>query len=345
MVAGAIEAWGPPHQGVVVTPADAAVAAIALPASLAQALVCLVGAHPIPDERSLAAGEALLALVNRLQQPGCREDPVLLLVSGGASSLAEALVPGQTLPALQAMTREALAGGLDIVQLNARRRELSRLKGGALVRALGPERVIALTLSDVPGDSPSLIGSGLACGDAPDSQPAAMACIGKLEDALQGIEAAARADGVELLRLPGRFAGAAAAVAREFVGQLGPGRGLLWGGESTMVLPPAPGRGGRNQHLALEAAVRMAGWPDVALLAAGTDGIDGVTPDAGALVDGGTVRRGEAGAGVPCASALATADSGTFLEAAGDLVHTGPTGTNVGDILVAWWPPPVGRGA
>ena len=99
------------------------------------------------------------------------------------------------------------------------------------------------------------------------------------------------------------------------------------------MLPGTPGRGGRNQHLALAAALEIAGRADLLLLAAGSDGSDGNTADAGALVDGGTLRRGEDG-GLDAARCLAAADSGRFLEASGDLVHTGATGTNVGDLIL-----------
>ncbi|NCF11507.1 MAG: hydroxypyruvate reductase, partial [Gammaproteobacteria bacterium] len=103
--------------------------------------------------------------------------------------------------------------------------------------------------------------------------------------------------------------------------------------ETTVQLPEAPGRGGRNQHLALAAALELAGRNDMLLLAAGTDGTDGPGEDAGALVDGGTVRRGELHAGA-AATCLARADAGTFLAAAGDLLQTGPTGTNVMDLAL-----------
>jgi len=109
----------------------------------------------------------------------------------------------------------------------------------------------------------------------------------------------------------------------------------IWTGECTVTLPEHAGRGGRNQHLALSAACTFAASrrDDAWLLAAGTDGIDGVTHDAGAIVDSGTCARG-ADAGCDCQSALTGADSGTFLEAAGDLLHTGPTLTNVGDMVL-----------
>jgi hydroxypyruvate reductase len=107
----------------------------------------------------------------------------------------------------------------------------------------------------------------------------------------------------------------------------------LWSGETTFRLPPDPGRGGRNQALALAAATRLQGSRDTWLLAAGTDGTDGPTEDAGALVDGGTIARGRQ-EGLDPAAALARADSGRFLAASGDLVHTGPTGTNVMDLVI-----------
>jgi hydroxypyruvate reductase len=112
---------------------------------------------------------------------------------------------------------------------------------------------------------------------------------------------------------------------------------LIAGGETTVVLPAAAGRGGRNQHLALGAALRLETLgrdAGITLLAAGTDGIDGATSDAGALVDAGTCVRGR-DAGFDPHVSLAAADSGTFLEASGDLLHTGATLTNVGDLMLA----------
>jgi len=107
----------------------------------------------------------------------------------------------------------------------------------------------------------------------------------------------------------------------------------LWGGETTVRLPPDPGRGGRNQHLALAAALEIRGRDDLLLLAAGTDGTDGPTEDAGALVDGATLDRA-AVEGLDGEGCLARADAGTLLEAAGDLIRTGPTGTNVMDLVL-----------
>ena len=355
MAQGALEAWPSGCAGgVVVAPVGSklppTVESVSVGASL---LATVAGAHPVPDERSLAAGAALLAYAAQLATPEHRDEPVLLLVSGGASALAEVLQPNVTLANLQALTNAALADGADIVELNRRRRAVSQLKGGLLVRALGAPRVRALLVSDVPGDDPAVIGSGIACGAEPETRPAMLEVVARLEDALDAMLAAARADGCVLQRLPGRFAGDAVVVAGQFVDeclQRGAGTGVLWGGESTVVLPAEPGRGGRNQHLALAAAIDLAGRVERAardgssdpaqllLLAAGTDGIDGNSEDAGALVDGDTALRGEVGLGATAVAALAAANSGAFLEASGDLVHTGRTATNVGDILAAWWP-------
>jgi hydroxypyruvate reductase len=107
----------------------------------------------------------------------------------------------------------------------------------------------------------------------------------------------------------------------------------VWGGESTVHLPPQAGRGGRNQHLALAAAKLLSGQPNLALLAAGTDGTDGPTEDAGAVVDGETFSRISL-AGFDPEEYLAHAASNPALAAAGDLLHTGPTGTNVGDLVI-----------
>jgi hydroxypyruvate reductase len=134
----------------------------------------------------------------------------------------------------------------------------------------------------------------------------------------------------------GEFAGDAADLGRTFarrVAAASSGTIWVWGGESTVVLPASPGRGGRNQQLALAAALEMAGEPGITLLAAGTDGIDGSSGDAGAIVDDSTCARG-AEAGLDAPSHLLRADSGTFLEECGDLLHTGPTNTNVGDLVL-----------
>ena len=147
---------------------------------------------------------------------------------------------------------------------------------------------------------------------------------------------AGAAHGLALDASPQRFDGDVQEVASAFVAAMRacPVDGLVWGGESTVRLPAIHGRGGRNTHLALAIARQLRANETWHVLAAGTDGTDGPTDDAGALVDSGTVERAEI-AGCDVERAWCGFDSGTALEAACDLVHTGPTGTNVGDILIA----------
>jgi hydroxypyruvate reductase len=364
MTLGAVDALGTRLAGgfVVVPPQH-------LPPELergARGLLVATAAHPLPDESSLEAGERLARYVASLPP----DAPVLFLVSGGASSLVECLRPGCTLEDLRRLNRWALASGASIAQVNALRCRFSRLKGGGLAALARPRRTLALMVSDVPRDDPRVIGSGLLHAGAPAARrdiplpPELRATLDRLA-AAPGDTAAASESRVPVrmvatLRMacraaaarareceadaavvsPRRLAGPAARLGRTLAARVAalPARTLqVWGGESTVCLPAEPGRGGRNQHLALAAAIEFerAGAAGVALLAAGTDGIDGATADAGAVVDEGSCLRGRDGGLDPHVS-LATADSGSFLEAAGDLLHTGPTLTNVGDLVLGY---------
>ena len=288
-------------------------------------------AHPVPDARSLAAGAEL---ERRIAALSADEYPVFL-ISGGSSSLVELLGPGVTLDELRALNERGLAEGWDIASLNAARAGLSRLKKGGVARMLCGRRAHALFISDVPDDDPGVIGSGLLGPAAGVDDQVLRIVFANIDDATRCATLRAAMHGLTFELRKDRFSGDAAAVAREFVDALRetPADGLVWGGESTVVLPEKPGRGGRNQHLALVAARSMLAGDDFTILAAGTDGTDGGTDDAGAMVDAGTVSRAEL-AGVDVERALRDFDSALALEAAEDLVHTGPTGTNVGDILI-----------
>jgi glycerate 2-kinase len=294
------------------------------------ALTVLESSHPVPDESSLAAGIALEACVTAL---GAEELP-LFLISGGSSSLVERLVDGATLTELRELNERGLAAGWDIGTLNRERGRLSLLKAGGIARALAGRPAVALFLSDVPGDDPDVIGSGLL-GRAQQPDWVRRHVVANVELAMQAVVADAAARGIALARVPGRYNGDAALVAHDFITRLREcgDDGLVWGGEPTVTLPQRPGRGGRNTHLALAAARALRARETLTILVAGTDGSDGPTEDAGAIVDEGTVTRAELG-GVDVERAWLDCDSGTALEAAEDLVHTGPTGTNVGDILI-----------
>lgn len=334
MMQGALDAFGGRiERGLVVAPDDGSADAFAGQA----AIRCLAGSHPLPDERSLAAGEAMLAFAAGTP-PGSR---VLLLVSGGASALAEAPAAGVTLAALRELTAQALAEGADIETLNARRRALSRLKGGRLVQQFRDCDVHGLLISDVPRDDPAVAASGLLA-----SPRCRVTVVARITDALEAAQRAARAHGLDAVVAAARLAGPAEQAARRICHELAtiPQPLLIAGGETVVRLPARAGRGGRCQHLALAAARLIAGHPEHLLLAAGTDGRDGASDDAGAIVDGDTAARIE-DAGHDVAAGLAAADSGTLLEAAGDLLYTGATGTNVGDIVLALRQPPAPAGA
>lgn len=317
-------------------------------------ILALEAGHPLPDEHSLAAGAALRLFLE--QAPD--DARFLFLVSGGASSLAEVPVPGVSLQDLRQLNLWLLGSGLPIGAVNRVRTAVSRIKGGRLAAELHGRAATLLLMSDVPGDVPEDIGSGLLLPSAPQTLPelplrfAALPLQGKPVPASAGVHAhivasnrharealaaAARAAG-HAVEDHGSFPEADAAACGERIAQilLKAAKGVhVWGGETTVKLPENPGQGGRNQHLALAAARVLAGTAGVALLAAGTDGSDGGSDDAGALVDGATLERGS-DAGYDAADCLARADAGSFLEVSGDLVHTGPTGTNVMDLVIAF---------
>ncbi len=289
-------------------------------------------AHPVPDGRSLDAGAMLECAITSLPD-GIH--PVFL-VSGGSSSLVELLHPGVTLDALRDLNTRGLAAGWDITRLNDERAKLSRIKRGGVARLLAGRAAHALFISDVPGDDPGVIGSGLL-GQEPGTEDRVLRIVvANIDVAARRAAAVAGSHGLEAEVRTTRFEGDVAEVAREFVDAARSTAAdvLIWGGESTVTLRGYAGRGGRNQHLALTAAQMLRPGENLTILAAGTDGTDGPTHDAGAIVDAGTIGRAELG-GVDVERALRDFNSGLALEAAEDLVHTGPTGTNVGDLLIA----------
>ena len=322
----------------------------------------LEAGHPLVDEASLEAGKRLFAFVDRIPP----EAPVLVLISGGASALVEALPPAIGLDLFQQINRWILASGLDINDYNRIRRRMSRIKGGRLAKVLFPRPVLCLIISDVPDNDLRAIGSGPLVADedlrrpltlkglpdfltgalqhmppapAPDDacfQKVQREIIATLDNAKSAALEAAKKLGypavLESAFVSGDAVGAGTRLAKKLL-ESEPGVVHVWGGETTVTLPESPGRGGRNQSLALAAAVTLQGQHNAWFLAAGTDGTDGPTEDAGALVDGETVARGVA-AEFNAEQSLARADAGSFLEASGDLVATGPTGTNVMDIML-----------
>jgi len=330
-------------------------------------LEVMVGGHPLPDEGSLRAGRRLLELAHAAGP----DDLVLVLISGGGSALAEYPLPGLELADLRAVSDALLRAGAPIAEINLVRRHLSALKGGRLAAAAAPARLAGLVVSDVIGSALEVIAGGPT---VPDSTSAAEALDvlsargvvppGAVSDVLQhspddgiGIGAAggmlsviadgsmaARAACEEAKRL-GLVAtlgstsveGEAAEVGRTLAEdgrRLAPGVMLIHAGETTVTVS-GRGRGGRNQELALAAGIALEGHPGILVAGFGTDGIDGPTPAAGGIGDAGTASRGWS-AGRDARVALETNDSATFLEATGDQLRCGATGTNVGDLMVVY---------
>ncbi len=284
----------------------------------------MIGSHPAPDASSLAAGRALW---ERAASLGA-DDLALVLVSGGGSALAEVPAPGVTLAQLTAVTTQMLRRGAPIDTVNAARTRLSLLKGGGLARAAAPARVVTLVLSDVVGDRLDVIASGpTVTGDDDD-----ITVVGNGDAAAEAAAGAARAAGHAALVVDTALQGDAALRAIQVIEDCRRAAGELFvfAGETTVAVHGG-GRGGRNQEAALAAALHLAGTSDLVFLAAGTDGIDGTTTAAGAVVDGATVERGRH-RGRDAAAFLADNDSGGYFDGAPESIVTGPTGTNVGDL-------------
>jgi hydroxypyruvate reductase len=319
-------------------------------------ITCLEAAHPIPDASSLAAGQALLKFIKQLP-PGL---PILFLISGGTSAIVEVLAPGITLDDLQRINQWLLSSGVDIHTINKIRKSLSAIKGGRLATYLIGHPILSLLISDVPSDDLLVIGSGLLTPHKNQQLPATfpnwlytltnqaypLASPSHFEQitqylvatptlARQGASEAAQQLNYPVFNHEEFIAGEANSTGRTLAQQLSnsPAGIHIWSSETTVYLPPQPGQGGRCQSLALAAAIQLAERNDIYLLVAGTDGNDGPGAAAGALIDGGTLQRGSQ-AGLKAAACLAQADAGRFLTASGDLIYTGPTGTNVMDIIL-----------
>ena len=301
------------------------------------------GGHPLPDDESFAAGARALHLADESKARG---ETLVVLLSGGASAMLAAPAPGVTLEDKIVLARELLRSGMPIAGMNAARKRLSAIKGGKL--ALRAGRSVTFAISDVHApveDDPATIGSGPTVGDAP-IPGATFVLIGSRRDAMDGAARAARRLGYEVTVIQPPTLGEARDAAREFFA-LGPVASgfsrkisdslrkicVIASGETTVTLGASQGVGGRNQEFALVAAMAMARMEGIALASIGTDGIDGPTNAAGAIADGTTIPRAQS-LGLDASVALARHDSYPFFQALGDLVVTGPTGTNVGDLQV-----------
>ena len=313
---------------------------------------CIEAGHPIPNDQSLIAGAKLLDFLGNIP----KETKLLALISGGASSLVEVLPDNMDLEHLQEMNKWLLASGLDIHKMNLVRQAVSLIKGGRALEYLKQKSMIQLLISDVKMDdaeSIGSIGSGLFVKREQNSSlpeipgwlhkyiqiPKQTASISVESHIIASNEMACQAI-IEQSKYDVTYHGQtlygdvfelADSLAKELIGAK-PGL-HIWGGEPTIKLPAQPGQGGRNQSLALALACILEGKKGITVLVGATDGSDGPTDDAGAIIDGLTLQQGENYR--LAKERLAAADAGTFLADSGDLISTGPTGTNVMDLVIA----------
>jgi glycerate 2-kinase len=319
--------------------------------------------HPIPDRRGVAGAKRIA----KIASDAGAEDLIVCLISGGASALLPLPARGITLAQKQKITRSLLHCGATIHEINCVRKHLSAIKGGKLARMAEPASLLTLVLSDVIGDDLGAIGSGPTYPDHTTLADARAICakyaidvefpqaaepsnkligwpviVGSNALAVEAAAEEAKRLGYNTMILSTYMEGEAREVGRVYAAiasevyvrdrPIAKPACIISGGETTVTIR-GKGLGGRNQELALAAAMDIAGWwtDDVVILSAGTDGIDGPTDAAGAIAQCSSVHRAKEH-GLDAAALLANNDSYRFFDAIGDLIKTGPTGTNVADI-------------
>lgn len=323
---------------------------------------CFEAGHPVPDENSFIGTQAALDLVDNLSA----EDTVLFLLSGGGSALFEKpLIPAEELTDI---TKQLLACGADIVEMNTIRKRISAVKGGKFAKICAPAHVYSIVLSDILGDPLDMIASGPAYPDSATSERA-LAIVEKYQlklseqatsllheetpKVLENVETIitgsvrnlckAAADActslgytpvflTDQLACEAREAGGFLAAIAKSHQDTDKSLAFLAGGE-TVVHLTGKGLGGRNQEIALAAAEGIAGLQDTAVFSVGSDGTDGPTDAAGGYVDNET-KAVLAKEGLDIYNVLQDNDAYHALEKTGGLIKTGATGTNVNDVAV-----------
>ena len=326
-------------------------------------VTCYEAGHPVPDENTFRATQAVLDMTADLD----KSDTVLFLLSGGGSALFEQPVVAEA--ELQSITRQLLACGADIVEMNTIRKRLSMVKGGKFAQWCAPAHVEAIVLSDILGDPLDMIASGPAASDQSTCADAlaiaekyqltlsdsAMDClrtetpkeltnvstqiIGSVRELCKAASEIAEELGYEPILLTDHLdceakeAGAFLADVLRTHACDGKKLAYLAGGE-TVVHLVGKGLGGRNQEIALAAAAGLAGIPNACVISVGSDGTDGPTDAAGGYSDGDTTKE-LAKHGLTVSGVLADNNAYHALKAVDGLIFTGPTGTNVNDVAIA----------
>lgn len=318
--------------------------------------------HPLPDDNSVRGTEEILSITDKLTA----DDTLVFLLSGGASALFES--PEIPLSTLRKLTDALLRCGADITELNTVRKRLSKVKGGKFAKRCRC-KIDCIILSDVLGDRTDVIASGPCCNDTSTAGDAEK-ILKKYPDVFAGFPEVRRlllqepvrdvtnarciiAGNIELLcrgaavcagslgydtrlvttALTGEAKEQGKRIAQDaiaFAAKPHKPTVFLYGGETTVTVTGS-GKGGRNQELALAAAIELKGQPGITIFSLGSDGTDGPTDAAGGIVDGTTydaIRR----AGISPEAFLRNNDAYHALKAADALLITGPTGTNVNDL-------------
>ena len=332
--------------------------------------------HPIPDSRGSRATKQILQIVKGLT----KKDLLIVLLSGGASSLLCAPAPGLTLQDKRRTTNLLLRCGATIHELNTVRKHLSLVKGGLLAQSTSA-KILTFMMSDVLGDDQPTIGSGPTvpdpttfteakeilenyqiwkniptrvrnhlehgiCGSVPETWKSKTRShsivLANNQTAIDGMAKEAKRLGLRpcILETPlqgeakdlGTILGAMAKDIREFGNPVRSPACLIVGGEPTVTVT-GKGKGGRAQECVLAAAQELTGLTNVVVAGFGTDGTDGPTEVAGALVDDKTVQRAKK-KGLSIESSLEKHDSYTLFKNVGGHIITGPTKTNVNDIYI-----------
>ena len=324
--------------------------------------------HPVSDENTIAATHECVKLAESLTG----NDELLFLVSGGGSALFEKPLEGITLEDVQSISNHLLASGADIVEMNMIRKRLSAVKAGRFAQLAAPAKVFAIILSDVLGDRLDSIASGPAVPDNSTAEDAAKVAekyglkLTELQSKYLAQETPKEINNVEIVITgsvrtlcesaaktaqqlgytpfvltttmnceaaeAGRLLATIAADTKAGRNSFKTPCAIIAGGETVVTLK-GKGKGGRNQEMALAAAKGIAGLDDTLVFALGSDGTDGPTDAAGGIADGNTLAKLRA-ANIDIDKTLANNDSYNALKAVDGLIITGPTGTNVNDVVV-----------
>jgi hydroxypyruvate reductase len=297
----------------------------ALEAPKLGAVVLVRGSHPKPNKKSLVATEALLEAAGRLSP----RDHAIFVLSGGASALLEDPAPGVSLDQIAETADRMMSEARPIEEINAERKRLSAVKGGKLADRFACP-VTVFVLSDVALEPFKNVGSGPLY---KEGGPRHVLVADRTTLAEAAARAADKSAPGPLTIEPGACDVEVTELARDYAARVRGGfKGtLIRTGEPVVRARGAMGMGGRSQHLALLLARELAGVPGWKFLAAGSDGIDGASRAAGAVVDGETWARAERLDG---AGRLAAFDTAGLHEKLGTAIVTGQTGCNLQDLHV-----------